>query len=680
MFYGTNNQFYQDPKKQQQLADTVQEVTSRASFGGVAPGQQAPVAAPAPTPAPQTSAATFGGSSPAAATAPAPAPSQASFGGTPTGENNFVAKYIQEKITPSAGNSQAGGGGAWNEMTGRWETPDGKPPAGSGIPGFDASASNQAPDMGQYLRSLDWSPQNAGASTKSMSEAMAKYNWNPDMVGKELGFTGQQIQDHIARGGPPTGPTLSQGAVDFFKPATSGSGYDPSNGQAYVDPASGKTYTKTGGVYVNPETGQQENSQPLQIIEFDPRTQKPGDVLNVYNPDGTFSHTFKSTPDEGKKLLMLALAAMGGLAALPGGAFSGLAGTTAPGAAAVPGAAAEGVVVGGPMSTGLPAMSALGPAAAGTAPAAATGVLAGTKAAITSALASVGLNAKDAAAIAAVVAASQGGDPPKYPSGTGTSSGSSSSGTPTGSSQGAEARAFLDQVLPAIRTNSSNPSGSAKWTKDANGQWTLTSELNAGNQGIYDSATGKLDTFLKGFDPSQKAPDLIDDAGGKYSKDLAQTIYDRTMGLQATSISDERRAQQARLAEQGFVPGNEGYNREMARWEEKIGELRNKSSMDAQIQAASQALAEAGFTNSSRTQGFQNSQQLQAQIAQILAGARTNATSGLKDLTTHASAPTGSPANVQAGEQARYIADLANYQSDAQRRNDMVNSIMRLFL
>lgn len=691
MFYGTNNQYYQDPKKQQQqLANTVEAAASQASFGVGITGQPTPaVSAPAPTPAPQTSQAAFGGSAVNAPTtpAPAPAPSQAAFGGTPTVENNFIAKYIQEKTTPGetqTPDQATNPDGSFTLFNGAKRYPDGRIVHPDGKVEYDSvlqtqDGVSQPPDMDQFLRGLDWSPQNAAIATKSMTEAMAKYGWSADQVGQNLGFTGQQIQDHIARQGAGK-PTLSQGAIDFFKPSTSGSGYDPSNGQAYFDPATGKSYTKTGGSYINPETGQQESSQPLQIIEFDPRTQKPGDVLNVYNPDGTFSHTFKSSKDEGTKLLLMAMAAAGGMMMLPGGAFAqgAGAGTTAATTAGET-AAGTGVTVGGPMSTGLPAMSALPPAAA-TAPAAAsTGLISGAKAAITSALTSVGLSAKDAAAIATVLAASQGKDPPAYPSGTSSSSGSSTGAT-TGSSQGKEARAFLDEVLPAVRTNSSNPYGSAKWTKDANGQWTLDTRLNAGNQGIYDSATGKLDKFLTEFDPSQKAPALIDDAGGKYSKDLAQTIYDRTMGMQATGISEERRAQQARLAEQGFVPGSEGYEREMTRWEEKLGEMRNKASMDSQIQAAQQALAEAGFTNSSRTQSFQNTQQLQAQIAQILAGARNNATGGLKDLTTQASAPTGSPGNVQSATDARYASDLANYQSDAQRRNDMVNSILRLFL
>lgn len=106
---------------------------------------------------------------------------------------------------------------------------------------------------------------------------------------------------------------LGQGVQNYFKPETGGSGWSLSDNVAYTDPNTGKTYTKTGG---------DGTGTPLQIIEFDPRTQKPGDTLNVYNPDGSFSHTFQSSQDEGTRLAMMALAAAGGMMMLPGGLLS----------------------------------------------------------------------------------------------------------------------------------------------------------------------------------------------------------------------------------------------------------------------------------------------------------------------------------------------------------------------
>lgn len=59
----------------------------------------------------------------------------------------------------------------------------------------------QAPDMGQYLRGLDWSPNNAFNATQQMQTAMEQYGWTPDQVGAELGFTGDQIIAHLNKYG-----------------------------------------------------------------------------------------------------------------------------------------------------------------------------------------------------------------------------------------------------------------------------------------------------------------------------------------------------------------------------------------------------------------------------------------------------------------------------------------------
>lgn len=377
------------------------------------------------------------------------------------------------------------------------------------------------------------------------------------------------------------------------------------------------------------------------------------------------------------------IAALGGTAATAlgagGAALPAAAETAAAGTA--PGATAGGVTVGGPMSVGLPAGSALpSAAAAATTAGATTGGLAGIKAAVASALAPLGMSAKDIASVVGLVAAATGGgggDMPQYGGGGG--GGGGVTGATTGSSQGAEAKAFLDQVLPALRPNASNPYGSAQWTKDANGNWKLDTRLNSANQGLFDTSTNSLQQLLAGIDPKAKAPALIDSVRGDYSDALAKTIYNRTMGAQGDAIDAERRRMQARLAEQGFVPGNEGYEREMHRWEQSLGEMSNKAAMDAQIQAAKQSLDEANFTNTSRTQGFTNSQNLQQQLAQILAGARTNATGGLSSLTTQAQAPTGSPGNVQSSLDSKYRADLASYEADQAQRNDMIRAILGLF-
>lgn len=245
-----------------------------------------------------------------------------------------------------------------------------------------------------------------------------------------------------------------------------------------------------------------------------------------------------------------------------------------------------------------------------------------------------------------------------------------------GGDQAAQAKSFLETVLPYLRTNSSNPYGSANWSRGADGSWSLATKLEPGQQQMFDDTTAKLKNFLGSLD-NASAPQLLDSAGGNYSEQLAKTIFDRTWGMQENDINERRQAQMARMAEQGFTPGSTGYINEMNRWEDNLGEMRQSVSKDAQIQAAKQALAEASFTNDSRTQGFKNQSDLRGQIAQILGGTRNNLTEGLKSLTTQASAPTGAPANAAALQQNQYNADLAAYNNKTQQINDLLQALMQ---
>lgn len=720
MFYGTSYQ-YATPAPtptptpapagtQPQPAYTDPLAQAVASFGGTPVGQTSAPAAPSPAPAPTPEIAgglSFGGGG---VNSNVSSPDQA-----------FLSNYIQQKAataptptpapTPvSAGDMNAGGSPSYNEMAPPAPAPSPQPQStssfggsavtqpGAPSPAPSPAAVAQTPEAAikSFGQAQPWAQDPVTATKNLVAEAKAK-NWTIDQLASSFGFTPQQMVEHIDKY-TALDAMKGQGPISTGGPGGNLIGNAVLvNGQAYI-PQWEQPIEGTG------ETAYAAGEPKMTGYVRTAPNAKPGDKMQIYDAQGNFVREDTIKGDDwldkigpmlvagvvGAGLLGAAGvigggapagAAAGDLAAMSGVGVGGmteaqLAAMQAAGAGAAGGA---GVVVGGPMSTGLPAASALGPAAVA-APAAATGGLAGVKAAVTAALAPLGITGADAAKIAAIAAAaSSGGNAPSYPTGTSSTSGT---GTGTGSAtgQGAEAKAFLDQVLPSIRPDSSNAYGDAKWTKDANGKWTLTSSLNAGNQQLFDNSTTKLNALVDGIDPNKAAPTLIDSVGGQYSSDLARTIYERTMGLQKTGIEDERRAQQARLAEQGFIPGNEGYEREMARWEEKMGEMRNKASMDAQIAAASQALNEAGFTNTSRNQTFQNSQQLQAQVAQILSGARTNTTAGLNSLTTQANAPTGSPGSAQGALDSRYAADLANYQSDAQRQNDMINAIMRLFV
>lgn len=487
---------------------------------------------------------------------------------------------------------------------------------------------------------------------------------------------------------PIPGQNLSSDITTALAQQTpSASGWDGGGmafGGSTVAPVSGIQTSESGGITnLGPQGYVSQNNAQSQIDNtYDPNT-----VANLYGQDGTFQQSF--TPEDPYKqdpmeLAILAAIAAGGVATFAGlggagaagGAGSGSGAAAAGGAgaadAAISAAAGSAAAGAGELTAAqVGQMIAAEQAAAGVGGAAASsggGILGGLKAALAKGTGFMGLSPTQALSLGSAVLGSVGGsDTPSY--------GGSSSGGSVASSQGQEAKNFLEQVLPSIRHNSTNPSGSATWVRGADGSWNLNTELNGPNKNLYDQASWKLDGFLQNLDPSQQAPDLLDSAG--YSEQLAKTIYDRTMGTQANTIDAERRAMQARLVEQGFSPQNEGYTREMNRWEDNLGEARQKAAMDAQIRAATQGLDEAKFTNASRNQEFQNSQSLQQQIASLLTGIRSNVTEPLKGLTSSSSAPSGGPANTVAAAQNQYTADMGKAASDNAARNDMIRALLQ---
>ena len=139
-----------------------------------------------------------------AAQMPAPVPvSQPAAGGmSPVGGASFGgggATFGGAAPVPMAGDMSAGGSTSFNGG-----------PGGMGGAAFGGASTSGAPDMGGFLRGLDWSPQNAANATRQMTQAMQQYGWTADQVGQNLGFTGQQINDHIAKyDAPSSGAQLS---------------------------------------------------------------------------------------------------------------------------------------------------------------------------------------------------------------------------------------------------------------------------------------------------------------------------------------------------------------------------------------------------------------------------------------------------------------------------------------
>lgn len=134
----------------------------------------------------------------------APVAQPAAGGMAPVGGASFGgggATFGAAAPVPMAGDMSAGGSTSFNGG-----------PGGMGGAAFGGAAPAGAPDMGGFLRGLDWSPQNAANATRQMTQAMQQYGWTADQVGQNLGFTGQQINDHIAKYGAPSSGSQLSGA------------------------------------------------------------------------------------------------------------------------------------------------------------------------------------------------------------------------------------------------------------------------------------------------------------------------------------------------------------------------------------------------------------------------------------------------------------------------------------
>lgn len=225
----------------------------------------------------------------------------------------------------------------------------------------------------------------------------------------------------------------------------------------------------------------------------------------------------------------------------------------------------------------------------------------------------------------------------------------------------------------AVRNAPPRPTADAFTTYD----YSQRSAFNPEMQGRWDQIQQMLDQTLAGIDPNASV-DLIDNAGGLYSDQLADAIYRRTTRLTDPQFQQSQNALETRLAERGFQVGNEGYNTEMGRFQRE----RDSSYMDAadraQIQAAQQALAEAGFTNSSRLAEFQANQNSRSQIAQLLAGYERQMMAGLQGNQSQMQAPSLPGLDVLGAYNNQYQGQLAQYNADQASDNAMLGTIASL--
>lgn len=281
--------------------------------------------------------------------------------------------------------------------------------------------------------------------------------------------------------------------------------------------------------------------------------------------------------------------------------------------------------------------------------------------------------------------------------------GSGGLGAPgSGSAQGNEAKSFIEAILPYIRNNATGPGGSAGFTRNPDGTFTLNTKLNDQNQNLFDTAGQGLQNLasnvptsvqalntqtsangdLNDYDPNARgllngsfggvptlqggmtAQQLQDSVRGNYSTDLAKAIYERTTGLQKNDLADQERKMQARLAEQGFIPQNEGYKNEVNRFEDNRGEMQQKAALDAQITAASQGLQEGKFTNDARTQ----------QIINDIAAGNFNNTAAKDDFTMRQQAGTFSN-NATQSNFDNYVKGLTS--ANDIRQNEFTNQFAK---
>ena len=611
--------------------------------------------------APTASGAAFGEAGPAYIPPPTPAPAQ---------------QEITKQLATTGGASFGAG-----------PTPAPPPqngPAVSGLAGptsagfTPAPSAGGSPDIGTFAKGLDWSAGGAAGATDALRKAQSQYGWTNDQIGASLGFTGQQMQDHFNKY-PATGSTINQATKDYFAKQPGGS----NSGALYTNPQTGMQvqpiYSQDQGA--GGEGGQYAGGMaPLQnYVEFAPGKNKKGDPYKIYDPEGKLVRegVFKDDNWQANLAMFLATAftlgaagaagslgsyAQGGAGAAAGAGGSATAATAAaagdaflPGAIGVGGSslgAAPLAGLEGFLATGAGAGAgsvgaaggASGAAGGAAAPAASGGLLSGIKGQISSVLAGLGMTGKDAAALAGVIASSMGGG----------SSGGGGGGT--GGAAGGMGSTY----------DVNGPAGSLNWSIGPDGRLVQNTNLSPGNQSLYSNSTDKLNQTVGGINPSSKAPDLITDAGGNYSKALQDAIYKRV----ADNLTPERdqalRALETRLAERGFSVQNQGYKDEMDRFEKSWNTRFQDAAAQAQIQASTQALNEGKFTNDARMTGFNANEKLRQDLITQLAGLRNNATAGTSGLTG------GAPDALAWANRNDALGQASN-----QSRNDLIQQLIR---
>ena len=228
----------------------------------------------------------------------------------------------------------------------------------------------------------------------------------------------------------------------------------------------------------------------------------------------------------------------------------------------------------------------------------------------------------------------------------------------------------FQQNLQLNRYNQINPLGSNSWTKDANGNWTNTTQLSPNQQimlsqqedmgtQMNDIALNQLgsigNTLSRGIDTSA-LPAAPVNAG--------QTAYDALMARMQPQFARDQNTLNTQLANQGIGQGTEA-------WKNAQDQLaRNQN--DASIQAGLQSI-NTGFN--ARQQGLNEQIQLQNQPINALNALRSGGQTAMPNFTN-----TGSIAapNLTGAAQNTYNANMGAYNADQASNNNLLSGLFGL--
>jgi len=184
-------------------------------------------------------------------------------------------------------------------------------------------------------------------------------------------------------------------------------------------------------------------------------------------------------------------------------------------------------------------------------------------------------------------------------------------------------------------------------------KWTNEQVLSPESQGIYDTATAKLGDATKNISTDARA----------YNQEVADAVQRRMSRYTDPQMALERSQMQTNLADRGFQVGNEGFNGEMSRMEDRQNTARADIADRAQITGAQQGMQELSM------------QQQIASALQNLRGAQVNGVAGMPSTTT---APEMQPFDIAGTMMNNYNNELDAYNAQQQNSSSGLGSLLSI--